>query len=106
MPSEQGGGGADIGPDDVGAGEPEGVGGADDELAHRPRRQQRVAALRMTEPGQVDRHQVRVLGEPPPYRLERQQAEAPMPIASSISYAVRSCARASTLRRPRRSHSP
>src|SRR5580692_11251613 len=28
----------------------------------------------MTEPGQVYRHQVRVLGEPRPHRLERQQA--------------------------------
>jgi hypothetical protein len=37
---EQGGGGADVGPDDVRAGEPEGVGGGDDELAHRLRRQQ------------------------------------------------------------------
>jgi hypothetical protein len=65
---------ADVGPDDVRACEPEGVGSVDDELAHRPRRQQRIAALRMTEPWQVDRHQVRVLGEPRPHRLERQQA--------------------------------
>jgi hypothetical protein len=70
---EQGGGGADVGVDDVRAREAESVGGADDELAHRPRRQ-RIAALGMTEPGQVDHHQVRVLGEPRPHRLERQQA--------------------------------
>jgi hypothetical protein len=28
----------------------------------------------MTESGQVDRHQVRVLGEPRPHRLEGEQA--------------------------------
>jgi hypothetical protein len=74
---EQGGGSTDVGPDDVRAREPEGVGDGNDELAHRPRRQQPIAALRMTEPGQVYRHQVRVLGEPRPHRLERQQALRP-----------------------------
>jgi len=48
--SEQGGRGADVGADDMRVGEPERIGGADDELAHRPRGQQRVAALGMTEP--------------------------------------------------------
>jgi hypothetical protein len=61
---EQRGAGADVGADDVWVLEPERVGGADDELAHRPRRQKRVAALRMTEAGQVDRDQMRVFGEP------------------------------------------
>ena len=61
---EQRGRGADTGADQMRVLEPEGVGGADDELGHRPRRQQRVAALGMTEPGQVDGHQVGVLGQP------------------------------------------
>jgi hypothetical protein len=53
---EQGGGSTDIGPDDVRTREPEGVGAGDDELAHRPRREQPITTLRMTEPGQVYRH--------------------------------------------------
>jgi hypothetical protein len=43
--------GADVGPDDVRVLEPEGVGDANEERAHRPWRQQRVATLGMTEPG-------------------------------------------------------
>jgi hypothetical protein len=50
---EQGGRGADVGSDDVRVLEPEGVGGADDELAHRPRGQQEgmiIAVLALGEP--------------------------------------------------------
>ena len=57
--------------------EPERVGGANDELAHGPRRHQASSALGLTEPRQVDRHQVGVLGEPRPRRLEREQALRP-----------------------------
>ena len=57
--------------------EPECVGDANDELAHRPRRQQRIATLGMTEPRQVDRHQMGVLGESRPGRFEREQALRP-----------------------------
>ena len=74
---EQRGGGADVGTDDVRVLEPERVGEADDELAHRPRREQRIAALGMTESRQVDRHQMRVFGEPQPGRLEGEQALRP-----------------------------
>jgi hypothetical protein len=42
------------GADDMRAFEPEGVGDAYDELAHRRRGQQRVAALGMPEPRQID----------------------------------------------------
>jgi hypothetical protein len=42
--------------------QPEGVGGPDDELAHRLRGQQLVPALGMPEPGQVDRHQMGSVG--------------------------------------------
>jgi hypothetical protein len=57
--------------------EPECVGDTNQELAHRLRRQQRIAALGMTEPRQVDRHQVRVLGESRPRRLKGVQAFRP-----------------------------
>ena len=66
--------GADVGADDMRVLEPEGVGDADDELAHRPRGQQRIAALGMAEPRQVNRDQVRMLGQPRPHRLEGEQA--------------------------------
>ena len=85
---EQAGCGADVGADDVRAGEPEGVGGAQDELAHGPRGQQRIVALGMTEPGQVDRHQVRVLGQPCPYRLEGEQAFWPRAQQQGVIVAV------------------
>ena len=55
---EQRGRGADVGADDMRVLQPEGVGGANDELAHRLRGQQRVVALGMAESGQIDRHQV------------------------------------------------
>ena len=74
---EQRGAGADVGADDVRVLEPERVGEADDELAHRPRREQLIAALGMTESRQVDGHQMRVLGEPRPGRLEGEQALRP-----------------------------
>jgi hypothetical protein len=57
--------------------EPEGVGDANEERAHRPWRQQRVATLGMTEPRQVDRHQMGVFGEPRPGRFEGEQALRP-----------------------------
>jgi hypothetical protein len=57
--------------------EPERVGGEHQELAHRPRRQQRVPALGMPEPGQVDRHQMRVFGELRPGWRKRQEALGP-----------------------------
>ena len=69
--------GPNVGADDVRALEPEGVGGANEELAHRLRRQQHVAALGAPEPRQVDRHEMRPLGEPGPGRLEREQALRP-----------------------------
>ena len=74
---EQRGRGAGAGGDDMRVLEPERVGGGDDELAHRPRGQQRVAALGMPEPRQVHGHQVGMLREPPPDRLEGQQALRP-----------------------------
>ena len=61
---EQRGRGAGAGPDQVRVIEREGVGGVDDELGHRPRREQRVTALGMTEAGQVDGHQVGSFGQP------------------------------------------
>jgi hypothetical protein len=57
--------------------EPERVGGGDDELAHRPRGQQRVAALGVPEPRQVHCHQVSTLRQAPPDRFEGQQALGP-----------------------------
>ena len=68
---------ANVGTDGVRVLEPERVGDANDELAHRPRREQRIATLGMTEPRQVDRHQMRVFGESRPHRLEREQALRP-----------------------------
>jgi len=44
--------------------EREGIGGADDELGHRPRREQGVVALGMTKAGQVDGHQVGIGVQP------------------------------------------
>ena len=53
------------------------TGDPNDELAHRARREQLIASLGTTEPRQVDRHQVRLLGESRPGRLEREQALRP-----------------------------
>jgi hypothetical protein len=64
--------------------EPEGVRCADEELRHRPGGQQRVPALGMTEPGQVDRHQMGMLGEPRPHLLEREQAFRPRAEQQSV----------------------
>ena len=69
--------GADVWADDVRIIEPECAGDADEELAHGTRGQQRVLALRMPEPGQVDRHQMSALGEPRPRRLEGEKALRP-----------------------------
>jgi hypothetical protein len=44
--------------------EREGVGGAYEELGHGTRGQQGIAALGVTEPRQVDRYQVGVIGQP------------------------------------------
>ena len=74
---EQRGGGADVGTDDVRVLEPERVGEADDELAHRARREQLIAPLGMTESRQVDGHQMRAFGEPQPSRFEGEQALRP-----------------------------
>ena len=74
---EQRGPGADVGTDDVRVLESERVSEASDELAHRPRGEQRVAALGMTESRQVDRHEMRVFGESQPGRLEGEQALRP-----------------------------
>jgi hypothetical protein len=57
--------------------EPQRVDEADHELTHRARRQQLVATLGMTEARQVDRHQMRMLGQSRPHRLESQQALRP-----------------------------
>ena len=80
--------GADVGTDDVRELEPERVGDTNHELAHRPRREQRVAALGMTEPRQVDRHQMRVLGEPQPGRLEREQTLRPWAQQQGVIVAI------------------
>jgi hypothetical protein len=85
---EQAGRGADVGADDMRVLEPEGVGGADDELAHRPRGQQRVPALGMTEPRQVDRHQMGAFGQPRPHRLEGEQAFRPRAQQQGVIVAV------------------
>ena len=61
---EQRGRGAGTGPDQMRMIEREGVGRTDDELGHRPRRHQLVAALGMTEAGQVDGDQVGMFGQP------------------------------------------
>ncbi len=76
------------GPIDVRVLEPEGVGDANHELAHRPRREQRVATLGMAEPGQVDRHQMGVFGEPDPGRVEREQALRPRAQQQGVIVAV------------------
>jgi len=62
--SEERGAGADVGTNDVWAIEAEGIGHADEEFAHGPRRHQLVAALGTAEPRQIDGDEVRVLGEP------------------------------------------
>jgi len=69
--------GADVGADDMWVLEPERVGDFDDEIPHRAWGKQRIAALGMTEPRQVDRYQVRLFGKARPRRLERQQALGP-----------------------------
>jgi hypothetical protein len=66
----------------------EGVGDTDDELAHRRRGQQRVAALGTTEPWQVDRHQMGTCGQPRPHGLERQQAFRPRAQQQGVILAV------------------
>ncbi len=85
---EERGGGADVRTDDVRVLEPERVGDENHELAHRPRRHQRVATLGMAEPGQVDRHQVRVFGEAEPRRLEGVQAFRPRAQQERVIVAV------------------
>ncbi|BAY49388.1 hypothetical protein SAMD00079811_70170 [Scytonema sp. HK-05] len=63
--------------DDVRLLQPERVGKAHNELAHRARKHERVAALGVSEAREVDRHEVRVLGKPRPRWLERIQALRP-----------------------------
>src|SRR5262249_51801198 len=75
--TEERGGGADVGTNDVRVLEAEGIRHADEELAHGPGRHQLVAALGTAESRQVDGHEVRVLGEPRPARLEGIQALRP-----------------------------
>ena len=74
---EQCGRRADVGADDVRLLQPERVGDGEHELAHRSRGHQGVAALGVAEPRQVDRHQMGLLGELPPDRLEGQQRLRP-----------------------------
>jgi hypothetical protein len=69
--------GADVGADDMRLLQPERIGKAHNELAHRARRHERVASLGVSEAWEVDRHKVRVLGKPRPRRLERIQALRP-----------------------------
>src|SRR5262249_15823093 len=57
--------------------QPEGVHHADYEPGHRPRSEQRVPALRVTEPGQVDGDQPGVAGQHGPDRREREQGLRP-----------------------------
>jgi hypothetical protein len=57
--------------------EPELVGEPDDELAHRARRQERVAPLGMAEARQVDRDEMRVLSEAVPHLVEGMNALRP-----------------------------
>jgi hypothetical protein len=68
---------ANIGSDDVRLLKPKRISNANDELAHRPRRQQRIPTLGMTEPRQVNCHQMRTVGQPRPRRLEGEQALRP-----------------------------
>ena len=74
---EQRGPGTDVRTEQMRILEPEYVGDPNHEPSHRPRRQQRVATLGLAETGQVDRHQMRVLGESLPSRLEGEQALGP-----------------------------
>jgi hypothetical protein len=74
---EQQGAGADVRADRVRVLEPELVGEPDDELPHGARRQERVATLGMPEAGQVDGHEVRVLGEAAPHLVEGMKALRP-----------------------------
>ncbi len=60
------------------------VGGANDELAHRPRAEQCLATLGMTKARQVDGHQMGVLGQTRPRRLEREQALRPRAQQESV----------------------
>ncbi|HJY93865.1 MAG TPA: hypothetical protein VJ371_02875 [Streptosporangiaceae bacterium] len=68
--------------------EAEGVGGADDEVAHRPRGQQLIATLGTAEPRQVDGHQMGMFGQPLPYRHEGQQAFRPRAQQQGVILAV------------------
>jgi len=74
---EQQGRRSDIGADCVRAPQSELLDNVSNELAHCRRREQVVPALRVPEPRQVDRHEVRVLGKPGPHLLEREEALRP-----------------------------
>jgi hypothetical protein len=74
---EQRGPGANVGSNHMRALQPEYVGEANHELAHCLWREQLIATLGVAETGQVDRHQMRVLGEAVPSRLEGEQALGP-----------------------------
>src|SRR4030095_3103219 len=66
---EERGASSHVGTNHVGALEAEGIGHPDEELPHRPRRHQLVAALGTAESRQVDGDEVGVLGQPCPHRL-------------------------------------
>jgi hypothetical protein len=68
--------------------QPERVREVDDELPHRPGREQIVPAFGVTEPGQVDRDQVHVFGERGPGRRVREQALRPGAQQDGVRVAV------------------
>jgi hypothetical protein len=74
---EQRGCRADVRTHDVRVLETECVGHADDEVAHRPRRHQRISPLRTPEPWQIDRDQVSLLGQARPHCFVREDALGP-----------------------------
>jgi hypothetical protein len=61
---EECGTGADVRSDNVWLLQPKRIGDAHDKLAHRARRHERITALGVSEAWKVDRHEMRVLGEP------------------------------------------
>ena len=87
LSQQQGGRGSDIGPEDV---RPAQLNLGDElgqELAHRPRRQELLAAFRCAEPGQVDREEAGVVGKRGPDRRDAYTLSG----QGLVSRTVRSC---------------
>ena len=85
---EQRDGGPGARPEQVQMAQAEGVGGAEDEPGHRLRGHERVTALGMTEPRQVDGHQAGLRGQPRPDRHEGQQTLRPRAEQQGVLAAV------------------